>query len=227
VTVYADAKRWKAIRALPNDLNAKLYVMSIQALEECDGDNVPENALALLLGLAESEFYALATRAGIDRRYKYRVWRAFKGLPLTNAETVAAVRRAKGTAPRRDGAPSAEPAVLVPAKSRVTALYRWYDEADVLLYIGISDGLSGRMSDHVAGSSWMDFAARSTITRYADRSQAAKAEIKAIETEHPLFNQAHNNTPEARLRLVEYLIERDRLDLLAPAVSRGRLSVAR
>ena len=41
MTIFADAMRWKALRALPNDLPAKLYVMYMQALEECDAGTVP------------------------------------------------------------------------------------------------------------------------------------------------------------------------------------------
>jgi hypothetical protein len=46
-----------------------------------------------------------------------------------------------------------------------TALYRYYDDQDRLLYIGISGSLWARVTAHVKASSWMDFAARSTITR--------------------------------------------------------------
>lgn len=102
-----------------------------------------------------------------------------------------------------------------------TALYRWFDVADALLYVGISDGLSTRTGSHIKASSWMDFAARSTIERYPDRDEAKVAEKAAIKAEHPLFNHQHNDTPEARRRLVEYLLAQDRIDLLAPAVSRG------
>lgn len=192
--IEADAKRWQSLRMLPVNMSGKLYLMCLQALRECDDDAIPEDALELL-EIEENDFYALADRAGIERSYKYRVYRQFKGY-----------------APSRP--------VSVGSPPRTPALYRYYDERDRLLYIGITDELTGRVSDHVDGSSWMDFSARSTITRYADRKEAATAEVEAIKAERPLFNKQHNNTPEARRRLVEYLVERDRLDLLAPAVSR-------
>lgn len=216
MTVFSDAMRWRAVRALPNDLPAKLYVMYMQALEECDDGKVPESALGLL-EIEENAFYALATRAGIDRRYKYRVWRHFKGLPFTNGEE----RRVELLAARVTADPPRRAEHPAPRCGNGAALYRYYDELDLLLYIGITDELTDRVSDHVDGSSWMDFAARSTIERHKDRTAALAAEEAAIKAEHPLFNQKHNNTPEARRRLVEYLIEHDRLDLLAPAVSRG------
>lgn len=105
--------------------------------------------------------------------------------------------------------------------ARETALYRWWDAADVLLYIGIADHIGSRTKDHAKGSSWMEFAVGSAVERFPSRSIALAAEESAIKAEHPIFNKQHNDTPEARRRLVEYLIERDRLDLLAPAVSRG------
>ena len=105
--------------------------------------------------------------------------------------------------------------------ARETALYRWWDDTDLLLYVGIADHLGERTKGHVKGSSWMEFAARSAVERHPSRIVALRAEEAAIKAEKPLFNYQHNNTPEARRRLVEYLIERDRLDLLAPAVSRG------
>jgi hypothetical protein len=67
----------------------------------------------------------------------------------------------------------------------------------------------------------MEFVARSSVERHPSRSAALAAETAAIKAEHPLFNFQHNNTPEARQRLIEYLIKHERLDLLAPAVSRG------
>jgi hypothetical protein len=126
-------------------------------------------------------------------------------------------------------APTARPAPRPSIPSQVeaeaecgpTALYRYFDADDLLLYIGISDRLRIRTGDHVKGSSWMDFAVRSTIERHPTRAVALEVEEAAIKAERPLFNKQHNDTPEARRALVEYLIKHDRLDLLAPAVSRG------
>ncbi len=228
MTVFSDAMRWRAIRALPRDLNAKLYVMYLQALEECDDGKVPESALGLL-DIEEHNFYALAKRAGVNRSYKYRVYRALMGdarvgddnepVPQDRVVTEPTASAATPAPRRRSGSKMAK--LLAAATPRPTALYRWYDDQDRLLYVGISDELSGRVIGHTKESSWMDFAARSTITRYPCREDGAEAEIEAIKTEQPLFNQVHNNAPAARRRLVEYLVEHDRLDLLTPAVSRA------
>jgi predicted GIY-YIG superfamily endonuclease len=102
-----------------------------------------------------------------------------------------------------------------------TALYRWYDSDDRLLYVGISSSLASRQANHFKGSTWASFAHRSTVTWFDLRADAERAERGAIVEESPLFNHVHNDTPEARQRLVAYLVEKNRLDLLAPAVSRG------
>ena len=59
------------------------------------------------------------------------------------------------------------------------------------------------------------------VRPFPDRETAVKAERTAIRAEHPLFNKVHNDTPEARLRAVEYLVSHGRYDLLTPAISRG------
>jgi hypothetical protein len=97
----------------------------------------------------------------------------------------------------------------------MTALYRYFDEGDVLLYAGISDHLPVREASHVKSSAWMSLAVRSTIERHPSRDAALTAERTAIETEHPIFNKQYNDTPEAAARLERYLAERGIPDLLA------------
>ncbi len=101
------------------------------------------------------------------------------------------------------------------------ALYRWFDWDDRLLYVGITRDMAGRQESHSRRSSWGRFAARCTVERYPDREMVEAVERWAIEREQPLFNHVYNDTPEARQRLVAYLVERGHLDLLAPAISRG------
>ncbi len=68
-----DAKRWRAVRKLPPGLNGKLLVMCIQAISDGDGD-LPGDPIGLLPVIAD-DFYALADRAGIDAKYKYRLYK--------------------------------------------------------------------------------------------------------------------------------------------------------
>jgi hypothetical protein len=63
------------------------------------------------------------------------------------------------------------------------ALYRYWDRDDLLLYVGITNNVAYRERSHINGSSWMDFAARSTIERFPTRFQAEPAEREAIKNE--------------------------------------------
>ncbi len=71
--MVADVKRYQAIRKLPADLNGKLRLMCEQAIAEGDGD-LPADPL-VLIGVNADDFYGLADRAGIDAKYKYRLFR--------------------------------------------------------------------------------------------------------------------------------------------------------
>ena len=174
-------------------------ILRVKILALCEGREVPED---------RKEWLALAERAGVKHCQRYTSW-----------AQIAAEKA--GRDPSSAAVIALPPAVRKRSKPVGPALYRYYDDADRLLYIGISDELTGRVSGHSKGSSWMDFAVRSTITRYPSRAKAAAAEIEAIKDEHPLFNFKHNNTPEARRRLVKYLVEHGYTDMLVPAVSRG------
>lgn len=69
-----------------------------------------------------------------------------------------------------------------------TALYRLYDTNDVLLYVGITDNLGVRWNHHAKHKTWWPDVARHTADWYASREEVAEAEVKAIETETPLYN---------------------------------------
>lgn len=106
-------------------------------------------------------------------------------------------------------------------RDKPTALYRYFDDKDRLLYIGISSSLGGRHKTHIGSSHWMELTARSEVVRYPSRAKAEDAEREAIKTEQPLFNKQHNDTPKARERLSAYLREIGRTDLEpTPAVVR-------
>jgi len=95
-------------------------------------------------------------------------------------------------------------------------LYRWFDDEQVVLYIGRSSQLAIREHVHIESARWMDFAASSTVQRYETLDDLMDAEREAIKTERPIFNKQHNDTPEAKQRLRSYLEQAGRLDLLEP-----------
>lgn len=110
---------------------------------------------------------------------------------------------------------------LVDLRRERTALYLWFDADGVLIYLGITGDLAVRQTRHAKRSSWGDFAARSEVRWFPSRAEAEEAERELIHQLRPVFNQVHNDTPEARQRLVDYLVQHGRTDLLAPAISRG------
>ena len=104
-----------------------------------------------------------------------------------------------------------------------TAVYRLYDSADRLLYVGISDNPGRRWKDHHSKPWWSDVA-RHTLVWYDNRADATSAETKAIRTEAPMHNIAgtlehtHIGVPPRRGELMGAFEIRERL-----GVSRQRV----
>lgn len=96
-----------------------------------------------------------------------------------------------------------------------TILYKHYDADDVPIYYGISDDNEIRQEYHGYYSMWHQFADHCVEEVHADRAGARRAERAAIAQDEPKFNKAHN-TPGYEERLVRYLIDKGRLDLLQP-----------
>lgn len=75
-----------------------------------------------------------------------------------------------------------------------TALYRWYGFDGELLYVGITNNLLRRTSQHFDSKAWMHEAATATIEHFATRDEALAAEKDAIRRERPRYNIQHNGT---------------------------------
>jgi excinuclease UvrABC nuclease subunit len=69
-----------------------------------------------------------------------------------------------------------------------TALYRHFDAAGVLLYVGISLSAVQRLGQHRQTSGWYTDIASVTIEWLHDRAAALTAEANAIAVESPLHN---------------------------------------
>ena len=67
-------------------------------------------------------------------------------------------------------------------------LYRYFDDNDVLLYIGISLSSVARASQHRANSHWYSQATCMRIERFPTRRDLEIAEQKAIFFERPIHN---------------------------------------
>ena len=75
------------------------------------------------------------------------------------------------------------------------ALYRFYGPFDILLYIGITEDLPGRMRQHEAAQPWWSDVERKTVAWYETRAKADRAETLAIAVEKPLHNKAKLYAP--------------------------------
>ena len=76
-----------------------------------------------------------------------------------------------------------------------TALYRLFDAAGRLLYVGISSNPEERLKSHASTAPWWPLVANRDIAAYPSRGAAEDAETEAIKTEQPLYNRAQSATP--------------------------------
>ena len=74
----------------------------------------------------------------------------------------------------------------------MTELYRYFDKAGVLLYVGISFSTVARAAQHRGTSHWWHAVDKVTVQRFDSRENALHAERKAIIDEKPLHNVVHN-----------------------------------
>ncbi len=78
-----------------------------------------------------------------------------------------------------------------------TALYRFYDASDRLLYVGITKNPKARSGDHSRDKAltWWPEVDRHTLEWFDSRPEAADAEVKAIEGEAPMYNLSRTPSP--------------------------------
>lgn len=98
----------------------------------------------------------------------------------------------------------------IPAR---TVLYRLFDAAGTLLYVGISSDPKVRWINHAGKKDWFPQVAATTFQWFDTRASAEAAEVEAIKAERPLHNIIHNvarSAPASRpKRLLPDLPPRD------------------
>jgi len=77
---------------------------------------------------------------------------------------------------------------------RPHVLYRFFDAADRLLYIGITVGIRSRLMKHEVEKSWYGEIARISVEHFPNRLAVLAAEKAAIQAEKPLHNVQHNGS---------------------------------
>ena len=85
-----------------------------------------------------------------------------------------------------------EPEIDNPIDEPGFHLYRHFDKAGVLLYVGVSLSALVRLAAHGTNSVWFDQIARVEISNWATREASLRAERRAIRTENPLYNIQHS-----------------------------------
>lgn len=86
-----------------------------------------------------------------------------------------------------------------------TAVYRHYDSAERLLYVGITADFKVRDAMHKVASPWWKHVARTETEWLPDRSAALVAEAAAIRSESPIFNSVHVRDHHKHERQAKYL----------------------
>jgi len=95
-----------------------------------------------------------------------------------------------------------------------TSLYRYFDTAGTLLYLGITNNDNQRDAWHCRHQIWWRFQVeRRPGETFAKRTDAVTAERDAIRAEGPIFNVTHAEDGRHE-RIVNYLIEHEAFDLL-------------
>lgn len=76
-----------------------------------------------------------------------------------------------------------------------TAVYRFYDNSDVLLYIGICGEPLKRWYTHAVTKPWWPDVVRFKVIWFPSRGEAEKSERESIGAEKPLHNISMNDIP--------------------------------
>lgn len=73
---------------------------------------------------------------------------------------------------------------------RSTSLYRFWNDSDELLYVGITHRGWRRFNEHASAKAWWHLVHTVTVDHYPNRETARAAELTAIQSERPRFNIA-------------------------------------
>lgn len=71
---------------------------------------------------------------------------------------------------------------------KTVQLYRHFDKDQTLLYVGLTNDVFRRLSEHKLGTRWFEQITHVSVEHFDTREEAQQAETKAIETEAPLHN---------------------------------------
>lgn len=99
-------------------------------------------------------------------------------------------------------------------------VYRLFDEAGTLLYVGVTKDVSRRFVEHRCERPWWFMVRSTTIQRFDDQAAAEVAEREAIETEGPIYNISHSVDED-------WAVDWDFCPVMAAPMQRRRCASAR
>lgn len=102
-----------------------------------------------------------------------------------------------------------DPTAVRTQGARPTSVYLYYDQFDVLLYVGITSRGTRRQGEHNRSKEWWPLVARQEVEHFPDRALAAQREAEVIRTVEPPYNVQGN--PRYRERRITYERLRERL----------------
>lgn len=88
--------------------------------------------------------------------------------------------------------------MTLPLTLRAHALYRFYDAAGDLLYVGLTADPGTRWKTHSRQKEWWHEVTTIRVEHFPDRVSVEAAERHAIQTERPRYNSKHNGGQVAR-----------------------------
>lgn len=100
----------------------------------------------------------------------------------------------------------------MPATKRPYTVYRLYDEAGMLLYVGATGHWPRRMNQHRSMALWGKQIARGEVETFRTREQAAQHEARLIRELHPAHNRTDHMMPVAPI-VTERTAKTNRADI--------------
>lgn len=88
-------------------------------------------------------------------------------------------------------------------------LYRFFDDQDRLLYVGITNTWYQRFHQHEKEAGWFAHVVRATFEKFPDRESVMAAETAAILSETPIYNKQQNpdyESPTDHFQRIKYAI---------------------
>jgi len=106
------------------------------------------------------------------------------------------------------------------ARPEQTSVYRYYDESDVLLYVGMTSRGATRNVEHNRTKDWWPYVRRQEVDHYPTRKAAVSQERRLIAAHTPPFNSV-GNPHSTSIRRTYLAMKAARITPISASVSVG------